>query len=224
MSVLHIIATPIGNLEDITLRGIRILKESLVIAAEDTRTTRKLLNRHQIINKVISYNDHNSKKRIPELLGYLDQGNIALVSDAGTPSISDPGSQLIRAVSQTAHVISPVPGPSAVTAALSVAGLPSDNWLFIGFIPRKSSQRKKVLLWANDHNISLVFFESPHRIVSSLTLLHELLPISDLVICRELTKLYEEIFRGNPREALEHFTKPRGEFTVIVLRGKKKVT
>ena len=224
MSVLHILSTPIGNLEDITLRAIRILKESIVIAAEDTRTTKKLLNKYQITNRIISYNDHNSKIRIPVLLEYLEQGDIALVSEAGTPSVSDPGSQLIRAVSKTSHVVSPVPGASSVTAAISIAGLPLDQWIFVGFMPRKPGQKKKLLLWAHESNTSLVFFESPYRVVSSLTLIHELSPANNLVICRELTKFYEEIFRGNAYDALQHFTKPRGEFTIIVQNTKPRVT
>ena len=224
MSVLHILSTPIGNLEDITLRAIRILKESVIIAAEDTRTTKRLLAKYQITNKVISYTDHNSKMRIPVLLKYLEQGNIALVSEAGTPSVSDPGSQLIQAVSKTEHAISPVPGPSAVTAALSIAGLSSNQWIFIGFMPRKPGQKKKVILWAQENNTSLVFFESPYRILSSLKLIQELSPANNLVICRELTKLYEEVFRGNASEALQHFTKPKGEFTIIIQYGKSRIT
>ena len=223
MSVLHILSTPIGNLEDITLRAIRILKESVIIAAEDTRTTKRLLAKYQITNKIISYTDHNSKMRIPVLLKYLEQGNIALVSEAGTPSVSDPGSQLIQAVSKTEHAISPVPGASAVTAALSIAGLSSNQWLFIGFMPRKPGQKKKIILWAQENNTALVFFESPYRILSSLKLIQELSPANNLVICRELTKLYEEVFRGNASEALEHFTKPKGEFTIIIQYGKTRI-
>ena len=223
MSVLHILSTPIGNLEDITLRAIRILKESVIIAAEDTRTTKRLLAKYRITNKIISYTDHNSKMRIPVLLKYLEEGNIALVSEAGTPLVSDPGSQLIQAVSKTEHAISPVPGASAVTAALSIAGLSSNQWLFIGFMPRKPGQKKKVILWAQENNTSLVFFESPYRILSSLKLIQELSPANNLVICRELTKLYEEVFRGNASEALQHFTKPKGEFTIIIQYGKSRI-
>ena len=223
MSVLHILSTPIGNLEDITLRAIRILKESVIIAAEDTRTTKRLLAKYQITNKIISYTDHNSKMRIPVLLKYLEEGNIALVSEAGTPSVSDPGSQLIQAVSKTEHAISPIPGASAVTAALSIAGLPSNQWIFIGFMPRKPGQKKKIILWAQENNTALVFFESPYRILSSLKLIQELSPANNLVICRELTKLYEEVFRGNASEALEHFTKPKGEFTIIIQYGKTRI-
>ena len=223
MSVLHILSTPIGNLEDITLRAIRILKESVIIAAEDTRTTKRLLAKYQITNKIISYTDHNSKMRIPVLLKYLEEGNIALVSEAGTPLVSDPGSQLIQAVSKTEHAISPVPGASAVTAALSIAGLSSNQWIFIGFMPRKPGQKKKIILWAQENNTALVFFESPYRILSSLKLIQELSPANNLVICRELTKLYEEVFRGNASEALEHFTKPKGEFTIIIQYGKTRI-
>ena len=223
MSVLHILSTPIGNLEDITLRAIRILKESVIIAAEDTRTTKRLLAKYQITNKIISYTDHNSKMRIPVLLKYLEQGNIALVSEAGTPLVSDPGSQLIQAVSKTEHAISPIPGASAVTAALSIAGLSSNQWIFIGFMPRKPGQKKKIILWAQENNTALVFFESPYRILSSLKLIQELSPANNLVICRELTKLYEEVFRGNASEALEHFTKPKGEFTIIIQYGKTRI-
>ena len=223
MSVLHILSTPIGNLEDITLRAIRILKESVIIAAEDTRTTKRLLAKYQITNKIISYTAHNSKMRIPVLLKYLEQGNIALVSEAGTPSVSDPGSQLIQAVSKTEHAISPIPGASAVTAALSIAGLSSNQWIFIGFMPRKPGQKKKIILWAQENNTALVFFESPYRILSSLKLIQELSPANNLVICRELTKLYEEVFRGNASEALEHFTKPKGEFTIIIQYGKPRI-
>ena len=223
MSVLHILSTPIGNLEDITLRAIRILKESVIIAAEDTRTTKRLLAKYQITNKIISYTDHNSKMRIPVLLKYLEEGNIALVSEAGTPLVSDPGSQLIQAVSKTEHAISPIPGASAVTAALSIAGLSSNQWIFIGFMPRKPGQKKKIILWAQENNTALVFFESPYRILSSLKLIQELSPANNLVICRELTKLYEEVFRGNASEALEHFTKPKGEFTIIIQYGKIRI-
>lgn len=216
MSTLYVVATPIGNLEDITLRALRILSEAYVIAAEDTRTTRKLLSHHGIKARLISYNEHNMKKRTPSLLHALEKGDIALVTEAGMPAISDPGFELVTAVLNAGHHVVPVPGASAVLAALAVSGLPARRFTFLGFLPRRKGERGKLLESLRDDPSTLVIFESPHRLQAVLATLHETLGDRRIAICRELTKLHEEVFRGTIGEALTHFSEPRGEFTLVV--------
>ena len=215
--VLYVVATPIGNLEDISARALRVLGEVDLIAAEDTRTTRKLLTRHGLRVPMVSLFDANVRRRIPQLLTELDEGkSIALVSEAGTPLISDPGAQLVRAAAEDGHTVTPIPGPTAIAALLSVAGLPADKFTFLGFLPRRAGQRRRMIEAISEQEWPTVLYESPHRIIATLEALREVLGDRDVVIGREMTKLHEEIFRGTVSEAIAHFQKPRGEFTIVV--------
>jgi len=216
VSTLFVVATPIGNLEDITLRALRILAEAYVIAAEDTRTTRKLLAHHGITARLISYNEHNMKKRTPSLLHALAKGDVAIVTEAGMPAISDPGFELVAAVLDAGHDVVPVPGASAVLAALAVSGLPAKRFTFLGFLPRRKGERHRLFESVRDDPPTLVIFESPHRLQTALASLHETLGDRRIAVCRELTKMHEEVFRGTISEAIAHFTEPRGEFTLVV--------
>ena len=218
--VLYVVATPIGNLEDISARALRILGEVDLIAAEDTRTTRKLLTRYGLHVRMVSLFDANIRRRIPQLLKELDEGKqIALVSEAGTPVISDPGALLVRAAAAAGHTVTPIPGPTAIAALLSVAGMPADKFTFLGFLPRKAGQRRRLIESIAMQSWPTVFYESPYRIIATLEALRETLGDRDIVIGREMTKLHEEIFRGTLSEAIEHFQKPRGEFTVVMAGG-----
>ena len=215
--VLYVVATPIGNLEDISARALRILGEVDLIAAEDTRTTRKLLTRYELRVRMVSLFDANIRRRIPQLLKELGEGKqIALVSEAGTPVISDPGALLVRAAAEAGHTVTPIPGPTAIAALLSVAGMPADKFTFLGFLPRKAGQRRKLIESIAMQSWPTVFYESPYRIIVTLEALRETLGDRNIVVGREMTKLHEEIFRGTLTEAIEHFQKPRGEFTVAV--------
>ena len=216
MSTLYIVATPIGNLEDITLRALRVLGEVSLIAAEDTRTTRKLLSHYDIDTPSTSYHDHNRLSKLPAILDALAQGDVALVSDAGTPAINDPGAELATAAEDAGHTVVPLPGPSALTAALSVAGLEIDQFLYLGFLPRRGGQRRQFLQSLIDEPRAWIAFETPHRLVDTLNDIHTVLGDRKVVVCRELTKLHEEVFRGTVTAALERFSNPRGEFTLIV--------
>jgi len=216
MGTLYLVATPIGNLEDITLRAIRTLAEVTLVAAEDTRTTRKLLTRHGIKQRLLSYNEHNMKARTPRLLHALEAGDVALAADAGTPGVSDPGYELSRAALDAGHAVVSVPGASALLTALSASGLPMREFTFLAFLPRRIGERRRLLeSLAGDHR-TIVFFESPHRLLSSLGLVRETLGDRRIAVCRELTKLHEEVFRGTVTEALNHLTEPRGEFTIVI--------
>ncbi|MEE2884831.1 MAG: 16S rRNA (cytidine(1402)-2'-O)-methyltransferase [Chloroflexota bacterium] len=220
MGTLYLVSTPIGNMEDITLRAIRILKQVDLIAAEDTRVTRKLMSRHGIENKITSYNNHNHQSKLPILLGVLtDGGEIALVSDAGTPTLSDPGSELIEVAYQSGHATVPVPGPSAITAALATSSLHRKEFTFISFLPRKQAERIKYLESVKAESRVIVAFEAPHRLIKSLKDILFVLGDRHVTICRELTKMHEEIFRGSISESIDHFQNPRGEFTIIVAGG-----
>jgi 16S rRNA (cytidine1402-2'-O)-methyltransferase len=216
---LYIVATPIGNLEDITLRGLRVLGEVGLVAAEDTRTTGKLLSHFGIKVPLLSYNHHNAGQRLPRILSALETMDVALVSDAGVPVVSDPGHQLVQAVSQQGFRVVPIPGPSAVTAALSVAGLSADSFLFLGFLPRTQKGRLAVLHSVASLPQPLVIFEAPHRLRTSLRDTLAALGDRQVTVCREMTKLYEEIFRGRLSEAMAHFGLPRGEFVLVVWNG-----
>jgi 16S rRNA (cytidine1402-2'-O)-methyltransferase len=216
LGTLFVVSTPIGNMEDVTLRALRVLREAAFVAAEDTRTTRKLLSHHGMKARVVSYNEHNMKRRTPELLKALGSGDVALVSDAGTPGVSDPGADLIAAAIQAGFRVSPVPGPAAVIAALTASGLPLREFTFLGFPPKRSKERRERFARFADEARTLVFFESPHRLLKSLADLEAALGDRRVAVCRELTKMYEEVFRGTVAEALSHFTEPRGEFTVVV--------
>ncbi len=216
MPALYVVATPIGNLEDITLRAIRILKEVKLIAAEDTRKTRKLLSAYDIKTPTTSYHEHNKLTKLDYILTRLETEDVALVSDAGMPGISDPGYELISAVSQHNIPIIPIPGPSVLVSALVVSGLPTDSFLFLGFLPHKSSERRRFLKSKAAEKPTLVLFESPHRIQASLIDLLETLGDRKMAVCREMTKVHEEVFRGTISQAIEHFAFPRGEFTLVV--------
>ena len=219
MSVLYVIATPIGNLEDISLRTLRLLREVDLIAAEDTRAIRHLLSAYGIRAVVTSYHEHNKLTKLDYLLGYLQTHSVALVSEAGTPGLSDPGYELITAAVKQGVRVIPIPGASAVIAALVVSGLPSDQFLYIGFLPRRGQQRKRLLVSLAGEARTVIAFESPHRLKSALNDILESLGDRDIAVCRELTKIHEEVFRGRVSQAIEHFTEPRGEFT-LVIRGK----
>lgn len=229
---LYLVATPIGNLEDITLRAIRVLREARLIASEDTRTTQKLLNHYEIRTPIVSYFEHSSVSRLEHILREAEEGDVALVSEAGMPGLSDPGFEVVTAaVARNIRVI-PVPGANAVISALVASGLASDRFLFLGFLPRRAADRRRLLAVSAREPHTLVFFESPHRLVASLSDMAQLLGNRRVAIARELTKVYEEIYRGNIEDALAHFFQPRGEFTLVVegyletpvLAGEKQVT
>ncbi len=229
---LYLVATPIGNLEDITLRAIRVLREARLIASEDTRTTQKLLNHYEIRTPIVSYFEHSSVSRLEHILREAEEADVALVSEAGMPGLSDPGFEVVRAaVARNIRVI-PVPGANAVISALVASGLASDRFLFLGFLPRRAADRRRLLAVTAREPHTLVFFESPHRLVASLSDMALLLGNRRVAIARELTKVYEEIYRGTIEDALAHFFQPRGEFTLVVegyletpvLAGEKQVT
>ena len=217
---LYLVGTPIGNLEDITFRAIRILKEADVIAAEDTRHTGKLLQHFQIKTPQISYHDHNTQQRIPQLIGRLQSGQaIALVTDAGMPGISDPGYELVCACVENEITVVPIPGPSAVVTAIAAAGLPCDRFIFEGFLPVKGQARKDRIAALKSEPRTVVLYESPHRLIKTLSELGEALSLDRRVtLARELTKRYEEFWRGTIGEALAHYetTAVKGEFTVTI--------
>ena len=218
--ILYLVATPIGNLEDITFRAVRILKEATLIAAEDTRHTGKLLHHFQIETPQISYHEHNAQTRIPQLIEKLQAGQtIALVSDAGMPGISDPGYELVCACAEANIVVSPIPGPAAVVSAIAASALPSDRFTFEGFLPVKGKNRAERLTQFAKEPRTMVLYESPHRLLKTLTDLQTYLGADrPITVARELTKRYEEFWRGTISGALEHFTvnEPRGEFTVAI--------
>lgn len=216
MGTLYLVATPIGNLEDITLRALRVLREVSLIAAEDTRTTRKLLAHYDIRNRLLSYNEHNMRQRTPHIIEALRRGDVALVSEAGAPGISDPGYELVLRAVEEGFPVVPVPGPSALTAALTVSGLPARQFLFLGFPPRRSAVRRRLFQSLSAEERTLVLFESPHRLQGTLADLRAALGDRRVAVCRELTKRFEEVFRGRVSEAMERFPAPRGEFTLVV--------
>lgn len=216
---LYIVSTPIGNLEDITLRALRILHEVSIVAAEDTRHTQKLFNHYEIHTPLTSYHDHNKEEKTDILLQQLKEGrSIALVADAGTPGISDPGYYLINRCIQAGILLSPISGPSAFLAALTVSGLPTDAFLFEGFLPKKRTGRLNHLIALKDEPRSIIFYESPHRLVRSLHDLFEAWGDRRVVVARELTKIYEEIVRGRLSQVISKMEERsiRGEITLVV--------
>ena len=219
MPTLYVVATPIGNLEDITLRALRVLGEVGLIAAEDTRVTRRLLTRYDIETPLTSYHEHNKQAKIPELLTRLQDTDIALVSDAGTPGVNDPGQELVSAAASEGYQVIGIPGASALTTAVAVSGIAMDGFVYLGFLPRKSGDRKRLLESVVSERRALVAFEAPHRLRSALRDALSVLGDREIAVCRELTKLYEETFRGTISEALEHFENPRGEFTLVISGG-----
>ena len=216
MPTLHIVATPIGNLEDITLRALRVLREVGIIAAEDTRVTRKLLSHYDIHTPLTAFNEHNQSARIPELLKTLQDTDIALVSDAGMPGVNDPGQALVQAASKAGIATAIIPGPSAVTSAVALSGIVDESFLYLGFLPRKKGERAKSLESLASETRPVVAFESPHRLRRSLKDILEILGDRRIAVCREMTKLHEEVFRGSVSDAIEYFEQPRGEFTLVV--------
>ena len=224
MGTLYLVSTPIGNLEDISARALRILGEVQLVAAEDTRVTRKLLTHFDLHTKLVSYYEHNKLSKLDAILSALDAGDVALVSDAGTPALNDPGYELVRAALDAGHRVSPVPGPSSPIAALIASGLPIDSFLFLGYLPRTSSERKAALEKVADLPYTLIFLETPHRLLESLRDLEAALGDRNIAVARELTKLHEEVWRGTIAGAIQHFTAPRGEFVLVLEGNKTEVT
>jgi 16S rRNA (cytidine1402-2'-O)-methyltransferase len=217
MGQLYLVATPIGNLEDITLRALRRLQEVDLIAAEDTRHTGRLLAHYEIDTPQTSYHEHNKLVRLERVLRVLERGDVALVCDAGTPGLSDPGYELVREVISRGFRVVPLPGPSALTAALVASGLPTDAFVYLGFFPRRAHERRRILSDRADERATLVAFESPHRLAATLKDIQDIWGDRHIVVARELTKLYEEIWRGPVSQARQHFAgKVRGEITLVI--------
>jgi 16S rRNA (cytidine1402-2'-O)-methyltransferase len=218
MGTLYLVSTPIGNLEDMTMRAVRILGQVRLIAAEDTRQTRKLLGHYHIQAKLTSFHEHNWRAKLEQVLAELEAGDVALVSDAGTPTINDPGYELVNAAVAAGHPVSPIPGPSAPIAALAAAGLPSDAFLYLGYLPRKHGERRKLLQQHTDTPYTIVVLETPHRLNAALADLAEILGDREICVAREMTKLHEEFTRGPASEVRRHFLErpARGEITLVI--------
>jgi 16S rRNA (cytidine1402-2'-O)-methyltransferase len=217
VSRLFVIGTPIGNLEDVTARALRVLGEVGAIAAEDTRVTARLLGRHGIRKPLISYRAPVEKRGLPRVMAALDEGDVALVSDAGTPTVSDPGQALVTAAWAAGHSVVPIPGPSSVTAALSVAGYSGPGFTFLGYLPRKPGEIRRLLTRLAEDSRPAVAFESPFRVKKSLAVMAEVLPERQVTVTRELTKLHEEVLRGTASEVLAALgDRARGEFTLVI--------
>jgi 16S rRNA (cytidine1402-2'-O)-methyltransferase len=224
--ILYVVSTPIGNLEDITLRALRILKEVDLIAAESVSHSRKLCQNHNVKTKLISYNQHNHRRKGPQLIKSLKSGiDVALVTNAGTPGISDPGALLINQAMEEGIKVSPIPGPSAVISALSVSGLRAERFLFLGFLSHRSSKRRKELKDLISEERTMVFFEAPHRLQVMLMDLNDILGDRQIVLLREMTKVFEEIKRGLARDVLKQLEPEniKGEFTLVVAGREKNV-
>lgn len=216
MPVLYVVGTPIGNLEDITLRALRILKEAPLIAAEDTRKTKILLNRYEIRARLTSYHEHSSADKLAYLLEWLLTQDLALVSEAGMPGLSDPGYELIvGAIKQGTRVV-PIPGASVIVTALAASGLSTTQFTYLGFLPRKKGEQLALLKSISTEPRTLVVLEAPHRLQSTLQNLLDVLGDRRIVVAREMTKIHEEMYRCTISEAKEHFTVPRGEFTLVI--------
>lgn len=225
---LYVVSTPIGNLEDITLRALKVLKDVDIIAAENVSHTKKLCKHYGIRTKLVSYNQHNQNFKTPELIKRLKANlDIAIVTDAGTPGISDPGSYLVSRVNDEGITVTPIPGPSAVITALSVSGMPTEKFVFLGFLPNRATKRKRYLKGLVSEKRTMVFFEAPHRIEGTLTDLKEILGDRYMVLIREMTKVFEETSRGPVSSVLAGLSgnRPRGEFTVVLAgRQEEKTT
>ena len=216
-SRLYVVATPIGNLEDMSARSLRVLSEVTAIAAEDTRVTSRLLARHGIRKPLLSYRAPVERRGLPRVLAALDEGDVALVSDAGTPTLSDPGQALVTAAWAAGHTVVPIPGPSSITAALSIAGYGGPGFTFLGYLPRKPGQMRRLLASLREDPRPAVAFESPYRVQKSLGLIAESLPERSLTLTRELTKVHEEVLRGTASEVLTALgDRARGEFTLVI--------
>jgi 16S rRNA (cytidine1402-2'-O)-methyltransferase len=216
VGILYLVATPIGNLEDMTLRAIRVLGEVSAVAAEDTRTARHLLQHFGISARLLSYTEHNHRARTPQILALLQTGDVALVSEAGMPAISDPGQELVVAAVAAGHTISPIPGASAVPAAVAVSGLPSRQFVYLGFLPRRPGERRALLGSLAAEPRTLVCFEAPSRLLATLRDVRDCLGDRRVALCRELTKLHEQILRGSVSELLASADTPRGEYCVVI--------
>lgn len=218
MGILYLVATPIGNLQDLTLRATRVLQEVVLVAAEDTRTARNLLTHLHISKPVTSYFEHNKLSKLDSILAALARGDVAVISEAGMPGISDPGYELVCAALERGIQVVPIPGVSAILAALVASGLPTDQFTYLGFLPRQKSARRKFLQSLAREPRTLVAFEAPHRLVDCLDDLAATLGNRKICVAREITKLYEEFFRGTVNTAREHFAThpPRGEFTLVI--------
>lgn len=223
MGTLYLVATPIGNLEDMSPRAIRILREANLIAAEDTRHTGKLLKHFEIETPITSYFEHNKLEKLDFILDKLSTGDVALVSDAGTPAVNDPGYELVKAALGANYDVRPIPGPSAPVTALTVSGLPTDSFLYLGYLPQKTSERHKRLEEVESQPYTLVFLESPYRIMEALEDILSILGDRRICVAREMTKMFEEYWRGKVSGAVQYFkTRPaRGEFT-LVIEGRKE--
>jgi 16S rRNA (cytidine1402-2'-O)-methyltransferase len=227
MPTLYIVATPIGNLEDISFRALRILSDVALIAAEDTRRTRRLLSAYGIKTSLTSYHEHNKKAKLPYILSRLESEDVALVSEAGMPGISDPGYELVVAASERGIPIVPIPGPSVLVTALAVSGLPANEFIYLGFLPRRRGERRRFFERVADEGRTIVAFEAPHRLVATLEDILDVLGDRRIAVCRELTKIHEEVFRGAVSTAIAHFREPIGEFTLVIggkPKGKKVLT
>jgi 16S rRNA (cytidine1402-2'-O)-methyltransferase len=218
---LYIVATPIGNLEDISLRALRTLREVKLIAAEDTRRTKQLLATYDIKTPITSYHERNKLAKLDYILDCLKDGDVALVSDAGMPGISDPGYELIVAASQRGIPLVPIPGPSVVITALVVSGLDTSQFIYLGYLPNRASARRRRLQSVASEYATIVVLEAPHRLRAALSDILQVLGDRRIAVCRELTKIHEEVFRGRVSQAIDHFAEPRGEFT-LVIEGKKE--
>ena len=222
MPNLYVVATPIGNLEDISRRALRILREVKLIAAEDTRKTKRLLTTYDIKTPLTSYYEYSKRTKLDYILGCLKDDDVALVSEAGMPGMSDPGYELIVAANQQGIPVVPIPGPSAVITALVISGLPTNRFLYLGFLPRKVNARRQVLKSVAQEYGTIVILESPHRLQTTLDDLRLILGDRQIAVCRELTKVHEEVFRGTISQAIKHFTEPRGEFTLVIEGNREK--
>jgi 16S rRNA (cytidine1402-2'-O)-methyltransferase len=223
VGILYVVATPIGNLQDVTLRAIDVLSKVSLIVAEDTRQTRKLLQSHGIRGKLISFNEHNQSRRLPSLLKALDEADIAIVADAGTPGISDPGRALVERAHLAGHRVVPVPGASAVTAALSVSGLDANSYVFLGFLPRRKGERRALLQKVSLLGFTLVLFEAPHRLRETMRDLLEILGNRRCLLAREITKLHEEVRLVDLASLSQEYETrpPLGEFTLVIEGGRE---
>jgi 16S rRNA (cytidine1402-2'-O)-methyltransferase len=223
---LYVVATPLGNLKDITLRALEVLKDSDVVAAEDTRRTQKLLSAYDLHSPLVSFNENNQYRKIPFFIERLKEGQkISLVTDGGTPAISDPGRELVREAFQARIAVVPIPGPSALVCALSASGLPGDSFIFLGFLPRRKSRRKRILQEMREQTRTIIFYEAPHRIKNLLEEIQDVLGEREVILTRELTKIHEEIISGPVSDLMRLLAdrEPRGEYTILLAPPKDKV-
>ncbi len=216
MATLYIVGTPIGNLDDLTYRAAKVLQEVPVVVAEDTRVTRKLLNHVGANPKLLTIHRYSTPGEIARATAHLTTGDVAVVSDAGTPGVNDPGQALVATAVEQGHLVVPIPGPSSIVAALSICGFDADRFTSHGFLPASGSKRRRLLVDIAESSRATVLFETPHRLRSALSDMVTAFGERQIMVCREMTKLHEEIWRGTPDEALGHFENPRGEFAIVV--------